>query len=106
MAIIDLWGQTESECGICEAWGAHRHAVGWYCGPVKEGIGEPVPEWGPDAVAGGRTVCKACHDRFCGTADAVISTLMGQLADPAPPPRSPQPRMRRVEDDVDTKAGH
>lgn len=52
------------ECGICGDWDDHRHAVGWYCGPVKQDIGEPVPEWGPDAVAGGRIVCKSCHDCF------------------------------------------
>ncbi|WP_147048187.1 hypothetical protein [Methylobacterium gnaphalii] len=63
---LHLWGEPASECGICEEWGPHRHAVGWYCGPVQEDIGEPVPEWGPDAIAGGRSVCKACHDRFYG----------------------------------------
>jgi hypothetical protein len=61
---IDLWGQHDVECGICEKWGPHRHAVGWYCGPVKEDIGEPVPSWGPDAIAMGRTVCQPCHDAF------------------------------------------
>lgn len=65
---IHLWGEPGSECGICEEFGPHRHAVGWYCGPVKEDIGAPVPEWGPDAIAGGRTVCKTCHDRFYGIA--------------------------------------
>lgn len=64
--VIDLWGQHEVECGICEQWGNHRHAVGWYCGPVKEDIGQPVPEWGPDAIAMGRTVCRECHDDFYG----------------------------------------
>lgn len=65
---IDLWGQHEVECGICGQWGDHRHAVGWYCGPVKEDIGQPVPEWGPDAIAAGRVVCKGCHDEFYGVA--------------------------------------
>lgn len=66
MSVIDLWGQCVSECGICEAEGEHRHAVGWYCGPVKEDPGEPVPEWGHDAIAGGRSVCQPCHDSFYG----------------------------------------
>lgn len=60
---IELWPHMV-ECGICERRGPWRHAVGWYCGPVDQGPGEPVPDWGPDAIAGGRTVCRACHDRF------------------------------------------
>lgn len=67
--ILDLWGEPETDCGICGTWGPHRHAVGWYCGPVTAEIGAAVPEWGPDAIAGGRTVCKLCHDRFYGLAD-------------------------------------
>lgn len=67
---IHLWGEPGSECGICEKWGPHRHAVGWYCGPVREDIGQPVPEWGPDAIAMGRTVCKTCHDEFYSISDA------------------------------------
>lgn len=43
--VLHLWGEPGSECGICEEYGPHRHAVGWYCGPVKEDIGQPVPEW-------------------------------------------------------------
>ena len=66
--VIHLW-QPEVECGICKRWGNHRHAVGWYCGPVEEDIGEHVPEWGPDAIAGGKTVCKQCHDEFYGFAN-------------------------------------
>ncbi len=65
-----LWGERGSECGICEKWGPHRHAVGWYCEPVKQNPGEPVPEWGPDAIASGRVVCKSCHDRFYGLESA------------------------------------
>jgi hypothetical protein len=64
--VLHLWGEPSSECGICEQYGPHRHAVGWYCGPVKEDIGQPVPKWGPDAIAAGRTVCRTCHDRFYG----------------------------------------
>lgn len=64
--LVDLWGQHEVECGICEVPGPWRHAVGWYCGPVPQDIGEPVPEWGPDAVAMGRTVCQLCHGQFYG----------------------------------------
>jgi hypothetical protein len=66
---VHLWGEPECRCGICERWGPHRHAVAWYCGPVRVEIGHPVPGWGPDAIAGGRTVCKACHDKFYGIAD-------------------------------------
>ena len=66
---IHLWGQHEVECGICEQWGSHRHAVGWYCEPVRQDIGQPVPEWGADAIASGRTVCKSCHDGFYGISD-------------------------------------
>jgi hypothetical protein len=61
---IDLWDQHEVQCGICEKWGPYRHAVAWYCEPVRVEIGAPVPEWGPDAIAMGRTVCKPCHDEF------------------------------------------
>ncbi len=60
---ILLWEPT-CECGICERVGPWRHAVGWYCGPVDQDPGELVPGWGPDAIAGGRTVCRECHDRF------------------------------------------
>jgi hypothetical protein len=69
--VLHLWGEPSSECGICEEYGPHRHAVGWYCGPVKEDIGQPVHEWGPDAVAAGRTVCRTCHDRFYGIEPSV-----------------------------------
>lgn len=66
VATIYLWGEPGCECGICEQWTTDRYAVGWYCGPVKEDIGQPVPEWGSDAIAGGRVVCMPCHDKFYG----------------------------------------
>lgn len=72
---VYLWGEPACECGICNQWGPWRHAVGWYCGPVQEDPGEPVPEWGPDAIAGGRTVCQPCHDRFYRLTPAGLGAL-------------------------------
>jgi hypothetical protein len=62
---IHLWPRVVP-CAMCPAEGDHRHAVGWYCGPVEQDPGQRVPGWGPDAVAGGMTVCRECHDTFYG----------------------------------------
>lgn len=70
MITIDLWGQDRSsgDCPMCDRYRVLKHAVGWYCGPVKQDPGEHVPEWGPDAIAGGMVVCKECHDELYGIA--------------------------------------
>lgn len=65
--VIDLHAERHwGDCPMCEEYRLKNRAVGWYCGPVKLDPGEPVPEWGPDAVAGGMCVCQPCHDKFYG----------------------------------------
>jgi len=70
VVIIDLWRleRESDECPMCDRYRHLTHAVGWYCGPVRENPGEVVPDWGPDAIAGGMSVCQPCHDEFYGEA--------------------------------------
>lgn len=65
---IELWGEAKrcGECPMCDRERRLDHAVAWFCGPVRVEIGEQVPGWKGEAIAGGMPVCKACHDGFYG----------------------------------------
>ena len=49
---------------MCGQYRRLDHAVGWYCGPVRQDPGELVPGWKGEAFAGGMSVCRECHDGF------------------------------------------
>ncbi len=66
--IIDLSFERQcGECPMCERYRHLNHAVGWYCGPVRQDPGEQVPGWKGEAIAGGMPVCQECHDTFYAT---------------------------------------
>ncbi len=64
--VIHLWRleRESGDCPMCDRYRHLTHAVGWYCGPVRQDPGEHVPGWRGEAVAGGMPVCRECHDGF------------------------------------------
>lgn len=60
ITVIRMW-EILIECAMCGKEGFHRHAVPWYCGPVREGCSE----------GGYKTVCRRCHDRWAVWNDKV-----------------------------------
>ena len=65
VVVIQLWPSIiYDDCPICGHYRRLDHAVGWYCGPVRQNPGEQVPGWRGEAIAGGMSVCGECHDGF------------------------------------------
>ena len=52
--VINMTPPDAIECAMCPAVGDFRHAVPYYCGPVREGQSD----------GGYRCVCKPCYDRW------------------------------------------